>query len=101
MSPILFRALQKKTYNKYTEHNTFKSDVFSLGLCILFAATLTFNSLCEIREINDSKFIKLILKKYLEKKYTNKFNEFLFSMLEVDEKNRDDFIELEKKIQSL
>ena len=101
MSPILFRALQKKTYNKYTEHNTFKSDVFSLGLCILFAATLTFNSLCEIREVNDSKFIKQLLKKYLEKKYTNKFNEFLFSMLEVDEKNRDDFIELEKKIQSL
>ena len=101
MSPILFRALQKKTYNKYTEHNTFKSDVFSLGLCILFAATLTFNSLCEIREVNDSKFIKQLLKKYLEKKYTNKFNEFLFSMLEVDEKNRDDFIELEKKMQFL
>ena len=101
MSPILFRALQKKNMSKYTEHNTFKSDVFSLGLCILFASTLTFNSLCEIRELNNSKDIKFILKRYLEKKYTNKFNDFLFSMLEIDEKFRCDFIELEKKAETL
>ncbi len=98
MSPILFRALQKKNMSKYTEHNTFKSDVFSLGLCILFAATLTFNSLCDIRELNNSNDIKLTLKKYLEKKYSYKFNDFLFSMLEIDEKDRCDFIELEKRL---
>ena len=101
MSPILFRALQNKTHPKYTEHNTFKSDVFSLGLCILLAATLNFKSLCDIRELNDSISIKMTLGKYLNKKYSNKFNDFLYSMLEIDEKNRDDFIELDKKTQYL
>ena len=101
MSPILFRALQMRNHSKYTEHNTFKSDVFSLGLCILLAATLTFNSIYEIRELNDTHSIKLTLGKYLNKKYSKKFNDFLYSMLEIDEKNRDDFIELDKKVRSL
>ena len=100
MSPILFRALQMRNHSKYTEHNTFKSDVFSLGLCILLAATLTFNSIYEIRELNDTHSIKLTLGKYLNKKYSKKFNDFLYSMLEIDEKNRDDFIELDKKVRS-
>ena len=100
MSPILFHALQKKNISKYTEHNTFKSDVFSLGLCFLFAATLTFNSLCEIRELDDTILIKMTLNKYL-KRYTNKFNDILFLMLEVEEKFRDDFIELEKRVEFL
>ena len=38
MSPILFRALNKR--QKQLIHNTYKSDVFSLGMCILLAATL-------------------------------------------------------------
>ncbi len=101
MSPILFRALQMRNHSKYTEHNTFKSDVFSLGLCILLAATLTFNSIYEIRELNDTHSIKLTLGKYLNKKYSKKFNDFLYSMLEIDEKNRDDFIELDKKVRWL
>ena len=100
MSPILFHALQKKNISKYTEHNTFKSDVFSLGLCLLFAATLTFNSLCEIREIDDTILIKIALNKYL-KRYSNKFTDILYLMLEVDEKYRDDFIELENRVEFL
>ena len=40
MSPIIFRALNKK--QNQLVHNTYKSDVFSLGMCILLAATLTF-----------------------------------------------------------
>ena len=40
MSPILFNALKKK--KNVVFHNCFKSDVFSLGMCIFFAATLTF-----------------------------------------------------------
>ena len=98
MSPILFHALQEKGKIKCAEHNAFKSDVFSLGLCLLFAATLTFNSLCDIRELNDTISMKLVLKSYL-KRYSMKFTDILFSMLEFDEKYRDDFIELDKRIE--
>ena len=100
MSPILFHALQEKSKSKYTEHNSFKSDVFSLGLCLLFASTLTFNSLCDIRELNDTISMKLVLKNYL-KRYSMKFTDILFSMLEIDEKFREDFVELEERIEYL
>jgi serine/threonine protein kinase len=99
MSPILFQALQNRINSRYTKHNTFKSDVFSFGLCFLFAATLTYNSLISIREIFDSIKIQMILSKFLNK-YSNKFNSILFKMLEIDEKNRPDFIELEKIIEN-
>ena len=35
MSPVLFKALKEKQNEKYTEHNCYKSDVFSLGLCLI------------------------------------------------------------------
>jgi serine/threonine protein kinase len=99
MSPILFQALQNRVHSRYTKHNTFKSDVFSFGLCFLFAASLTYNSLINIREIFDSIQIQMILNKYLNR-YSGKFNNLLFKMLEVDEKNRPDFIELEKIVEN-
>ena len=98
MSPILFYSLKKKNISKYTQHNTFKSDVFSLGLCLLFASTLTFNSLYEIRELNNNILIKRSLNKYLQR-YSSKFTDILYLMLELDEKYRDDFIQLEKRIE--
>ena len=99
MSPILFQALQNRINSRYTKHNTFKSDVFSFGLCFLFAASLTYNSLLNIREIFDSVQIQIILSKYLNR-YSGKFNNLLFKMLEVDEKNRPDFVELEKIVEN-
>lgn len=101
MSPILFHALKSKGFNDlYTEHNTFKSDVFSLGLCLLLAASLTFKSLISIRELEDMISIKLKLSGYL-KKYSGKFTDLLYHMLELNEKMRFDFIELEKYVQNL
>ena len=38
--------------------------------------------------------MKIIITKYLKNKYSNKYIEFLFLMLEIDEHNRLDFIEL-------
>ena len=93
MSPILFTALNKR--QSIIIHNTFKSDVFSLGMCLFLAATLTFQSLYDIREIKDSKVIKKILEKYLIVKYSYNFVNILIKMLEVDENLRPDFIELE------
>jgi len=94
MSPILFTALNKR--QSIIIHNTFKSDVFSLGMCLFLAATLTFKSLYDIREVKDSKVIKKILEKYLIVKYSYNFVNILVKMLEVDENLRPDFIELEK-----
>jgi serine/threonine protein kinase len=93
MSPILFRALNKR--QNYIIHNTFKSDVFSLGMCLFLAATLTFQSLYEIRELKDMNMIKKILEKYLIVKYSYNFVNILIKMLEVNENLRPDFIELD------
>ena len=94
MSPIIFRALNKK--QNQLVHNTYKSDVFSLGMCILLAATLTFQSLYDIRELKHMDKIKNILIKYLIAKFSYDFVHILVKMLEINEDLRPDFIELEK-----
>jgi len=96
MSPILFKALNSRQIK--VVHNTYKSDVFSLGMCILLAATLTFQSLYDIRELDNMENVKNILVKYLIAKYSYNFVGTLLKMLEVNENSRPDFIELEKHI---
>ena len=93
MSPILFKALNDGNNTMYTQHNTYKSDVYSLGLCFLFAAALSIKPLVEIRQLDNMLSMKLTLTKYL-KLYTTKFTDVLYMMLEVNEKDRKDFIEL-------
>ena len=95
MSPILFHGFKQKL--SPVGHNTFKSDVFSLGLCFLLAASLSFNSLYSIREINDNKIIEEFLNKYLSKRYSEKIIKIILEMLQVDENLRPDFVTLEKK----
>ena len=96
MSPILFRALNKR--QNYIIHNTYKSDVFSLGMCLFLAATLTFQSLYDIRELKDMNLIKNILEKYLIVKYSYNFVNILIKMLEINENLRPDFIELDNDL---
>ena len=96
MSPILFNGLNEKLLQ--VKHNTYKSDVFSLGMCILYAATLTEDSLYDIRELNNMTNIRKVLENYLYKKYSTVVIEILLFMLEIEEKKRPDFIQLEKII---
>ena len=96
MSPILFCGLQEKALT--VTHNTYKSDVFSLGMCILFAASLNENCLYEIREMTNMDKIRKVLEYYLCKRYSNIFIEILLYILEINEKKRPDFIQLEKII---
>ena len=96
MSPIQFFGLGKKL--DCVQHNTYKSDVFSLGMCILFAANLSDECLCEIREITDMEKIKNIVMSYLSIRYSIKFIHLLLILLEFQEKNRPDFIALEQII---
>jgi hypothetical protein len=102
MSPILFDSLKTKKRNgKYILHNSYKSDVFSLGFCILLAATLKVDSLYVIREIKDMIILSDQIHKFLKKRYSEKLIGVIISMLEIEEKNRFDFIELEKIVSNL
>jgi serine/threonine protein kinase len=96
MSPILFKGLHSKLVQ--VKHNTYKSDVFSLGMCFFYASSLTYNGVDSIREVLDMNKIKEILFKFLGNKYSEKFILLILLMLEVNEEKRPDFIELEKKI---
>ena len=96
MSPILFRGLHNNLIQ--VKHNTYKSDVFSLGMCLFYAASLTYEGVDSIRELTDMNEIKNILFYYLGKKYSEKLILLILSMLEVDENKRPNFIQLEEHL---
>ena len=93
MSPLLFNGL--RTGQVDIKHNMFKSDVYSFGLCILYAAVTSNKPLYETRKFVEMNSVKRYVNKLLKNKYTNKFIQLLCTMIEIHEKNRPDFIELE------
>ena len=97
MSPLLFNGL--KTNQLDIKHNVFKSDVYSLGLCILFSATLTVNSIYDVRKIIDMKNVRSYLLRVLKDSYSLNFITLLGDMLEINERFRPDFEELERRLQ--
>ena len=94
MSPIMFKAYHAGMPN--VKHNTFKSDVFSLGTCFFYAACLYIGGLNAIREIYDINIISKILNQHLRNRYSQNLINLLLNMLQVEESKRPDFIELEK-----
>jgi NIMA (never in mitosis gene a)-related kinase len=96
MSPILFNALRRGVQK--VEHNTYKSDVFSLGMCLFYAACLSFDGPVEVREIYDMNMKAQILNKYLSARYSQKLIKILYLMLLTEESIRPDFIMLEDAI---
>jgi len=92
MSPVLYNALKHEQDD--VKHNAYKSDVFSLGYCLLYAAALNFNIIYEVRDVNNMDKIEKIMMRHLKNKYTNKLINVLILMLEVDENKRMDFVEL-------
>ena len=98
MSPILFKALHDCPEIDL-EYNAYKSDVFSLGLCMLLSSTLGFQALYDIRELYDFNKIKKIIENNLNSRYSKEYIKLIISMLQIKEKNRPDFIELESNIQ--
>ena len=97
MSPILFFALRGRKVMKYIKHNPYKSDVFSFGLCSLFAATLCFESLYDVRELKSNVSLRVVVEKYLKFRYSHDIISIITKMLDVNESTRMDFIELEKE----
>ena len=93
MSPILFYAYNHNV--PQVLHNVYKSDVFSFGMCILLAATLSGYTLYDIREILNYKEISKIVINKLSSRYSMNFINLLLQMLQIDENLRMDFVHLE------
>ena len=99
MSPILFHGLHLNLIQ--VRHNTYKSDVFSLGMCLFYASSLTYIGVDSVRELSNMQKIKEILFNHLGERYSEKFISLILLMLTVDEEKRPDFIQLEQKMQKM
>jgi serine/threonine protein kinase len=97
MSPILYKALKTEP-SKGVNHNVFKSDVFSLGMCFLLASCLDYKCLYDMRKVKNMIDVKNLVKKYVDNKYSYNFVDILTRMLNLYEKDRPDFIELRSMV---
>ena len=89
MSPALYSGLKNEKND--VNHDPYKSDVFSLGLCFFYASTLNFELLYQLREIYNSKKLNGLIQQTLNKKYSSTYIYILSHMLEIDEYERFDF----------
>ena len=96
MSPILYYF--HKDGIKYCVHNSFKSDVFSLGYSVIYAMSLSLKSIEDIRETNSMRLIIGGLNKIMKNLYSEKLMGIIYKMIEIDESKRYDFIELESDL---
>ena len=69
MSPIMFKGLHSSI--QQVKHNTYKSDVFSLGMCFLLAAALSYSPLNDLREIYDNNTIYNIVYNSLKNRHSS------------------------------
>ena len=92
MSPLLYSGLKEKVDD--VKHDPYKSDVFSLGYCLIYAAAMNFNIIYDIRNLQNKFMIKRVLKKYFNKRYSDNFIELVLKMIRFNEEERLDFIEL-------
>jgi len=96
MSPILFKGLMEK--EKFVRDDPYKSDVFSLGYCMIIAAVLDFDFINKIRNLEEQTQIDRIIREALEERYSYKFIYVILKMIVHREKERIDFLGLEKLI---
>ena len=100
MSPVLYKGYK---YNmKAIMHNPYKSDVFSLGYCLLYALCLNLKALETIRELTTMRSIISNINKYMTKnKYSENLMNIIYKMIDPNEDERYDFedlsIELKEK----
>ena len=96
MSPIVFKGY--RSGKPQIRHNTFKSDVYSLGVCFLLAASLSFEGPNIIRQVYDMKTIKKVVNQQLQKRYSQNLINLIITMLQIEESKRPDFNQLELMI---
>ena len=94
MSPLLYNGFHGNKED--VKHNPFKSDMFSLGYCFIYAASLNLDIIFKIRDINNIFSLKRILMNEFGRRYNEKFIELILKMVDYNEDKRIDFIELDK-----
>mmetsp|Transcript_37162 Transcript_37162/g.43390 ORF Transcript_37162/g.43390 Transcript_37162/m.43390 type:complete len:439 (+) Transcript_37162:49-1365(+) len=97
LSPELLQAAAKKDIHPKVDVN--KSDVYSLGLCLLAAATLEKSE--DLYDYDSLKFDNNLLKERIEllrERYSGFTADFITSMLEEDPNARPSFSDLNSKL---
>ena len=92
MSPLVYKAYRK---NNLVIHDSYKSDVYSLGICMLYAASFDLTAAIDIKNIIDSQSTKKFIARNLSMRYSKNFIEILSRILQYDESNRPNFNDLE------
>ena len=85
-------------------HNPFKSDVFSLGYCILYAICLNIKVIESLREVNTIKDVMNTINKFnvnVNGKYSEKFMKIIYGMIEPNEEIRFDFEDLSLELNKI
>ena len=93
MSPLLYAGNLESKFD--IQHNPFKSDVFSLGYCFIYASCLDYELITEIRKVSEESKLRQMLKKSFPKIYSLRYIDLLLKMIVNDENQRVDFIGLQ------
>ena len=85
---------------KKAKINIYKSDIYSLGLCFVYAMTKNLEVIKKIKRCNDDNLNKnLIINNFAgEEKFSNYFIDIIIQMIAYNEKERLDCINLDKLI---
>lgn len=87
LSPIMYSCYTKNKFD-VKQHDPCKSDVFSLGMTMIYAATLCTKPLFLARARIDSDSIKKILEKHIKHKYSHQFVDLISGMVTLEERRR-------------
>jgi len=83
-------------------HNPYKSDVFSLGYCLLYAICLNLKVLESVRELSTLKSVINIINKYnVNNRYSEEFMKIIYGMIEPNEEIRFDFEDLYSELNKI
>ena len=97
MSPVLYKGY--KFNQKNIMHNPYKSDVFSLGYCLVYAMCLNINVLESLRELTTMRsIISCIDKHIVHYLYSDKLMKLIYKMIEPNEDQRIDFEDLMEEL---
>jgi len=100
MSPALYWGWINGKRN--LAHNIFKSDIFSLGYCLVYAITLNICVLQKIRRLKDNNEItKVFLNNTNKNIYSQKFIDIICKMIDINEEQRYDIENVNKKIEDI